>query len=95
MNRLLSVILITVSLILFFSGCEKVTEVSKVKTGGPEVVLFRALQFPLTDVKLLDGPFSHATELNIKTLLTYEPDRLLARFYSEAGLKPNAEQKRS
>lgn len=47
--------------------------------------------FILTDVKLLDGPFKHATELNIKSLLQYEPDRLLARFRSEAGLEPKAE----
>lgn len=47
--------------------------------------------FPLTDVKLLDGPFKHATELNIKSLLQYDPDRLLARFRSEAGLKKKAE----
>ena len=92
MNKLSSVVLITVLLILFCSGCDTKTEFSTVKTAGPEVVLFRALQFPLTDVKLLDGPFSHATELNIRTLLAYEPDRLLARFYSEAGLKPKSEQ---
>lgn len=47
--------------------------------------------FQLTDVKLLDGPFKHATELNIKSLLNYEPDRLLARFRTEAGLEPKAE----
>ena len=45
----------------------------------------------MTDIKLLDGPFLHATELDIKTLLNYEPDRLLARFYTEAGLKPKAD----
>lgn len=47
--------------------------------------------FALSEVKLLDGPFKHATDLNIKTLLNYEPDRFLARFRSEAGLKPKAE----
>ena len=53
---------------------------------------FRTLQFPLTEVKLLDGPFKHATDLDVQTLLGYEPDRLLARYYKEAGLKPKAEQ---
>lgn len=48
--------------------------------------------FAITDVKLLDGPFKHATELNIKSLLAYEPDRLLARFREQAGLEPKAEQ---
>lgn len=42
-------------------------------------------------MKLLDGPFKHATELNIQSLLNYQPDRLLAKFRSEAGLQPKAE----
>lgn len=48
--------------------------------------------FAITDVELLEGPFKHATELNIKSLLAYEPDRLLARFRKEADLEPKAEQ---
>ena len=75
---------------LFFSGCTQQDE-SIINTGGPEVVSFRALPFGLSDVKLLDGPFLRATELNMQILLNYEPDRLLAKFYSEAGLKPKAE----
>jgi DUF1680 family protein len=47
--------------------------------------------FPLTVVKLLEGPFRHATELNVASLLRYDPDRLLARFRIEAGLDPRAE----
>jgi DUF1680 family protein len=65
--------------------------IKKVKSGGPEVVGFRALPFDLGDVKLLAGPFKHATELNVKSLLNYEPDRLLAKFRNEAGLEPKAE----
>ncbi len=55
------------------------------------MVTFRALPFELTEVHLLDGPFKHATELNVKSLLNYEPDRLLAKFRTEAGLEPKAE----
>ena len=62
-----------------------------IKSTGPEVITFRALPFSLVDVKLLDGPFLHATQLDAKTLLTYEPDRLLSKFFTEAGLKPKAE----
>jgi DUF1680 family protein len=62
-----------------------------IETGGPEVVSFRALPFDLTEVKLLDGPFKRATELNIQSLLNYDPDRLLAKFRIEAGLQPRAE----
>jgi len=78
------------SLGLSISGCSS-HKLNHIKTSGQEVVSFRALPFDLTDVKLLDGPFLHATELDAKTLLNYEPDRLLSRFYSEAGLKPKAE----
>ncbi|MBK7477526.1 MAG: glycoside hydrolase family 127 protein [Haliscomenobacter sp.] len=46
--------------------------------------------FSLAEVKLLDGPFKHATELNIQSLLHFDPDRLLARFRIEAGLEPKA-----
>ncbi|MGD0341606.1 MAG: beta-L-arabinofuranosidase domain-containing protein [Bacteroidales bacterium] len=72
------------------SGCTTNNQPS-VKTGGPEIVSFRALPFSLTDVRLLGGPFLHATELDEKILLSYEPDRLLSKFYSEVGLKPKAE----
>ena len=55
------------------------------------MIAFRALPFDLTEVKLLDGPFKHATDLNVQSLLNYEPDRLLGKFRSEAGLEPKAE----
>ena len=45
-------------------------------------------EFPLSDVTLLDGPFKHARDLNIKTLLQYNVDRLLAPYRKEAGLVP-------
>ena len=35
-------------------------------------------EFPLGDVTLLDGPLKRARDLNIKTLLQYDCDRLLA-----------------
>lgn len=57
------------------------------KEGPPKAVE----PFPLTEVKLREGPFKHATELNINSLLSYDPDRLLARFRIEAGLEPKAE----
>lgn len=45
-------------------------------------------EFPLSDVKLLDGPFKHARDLNIEVLLKYDVDRLLAPYRKEAGLEP-------
>ena len=47
-------------------------------------------EFPLGDVTLLDGPLKHARDLNIKTLLQYDCDRLLAPYRKEAGLQPRA-----
>jgi DUF1680 family protein len=71
-------------------SCKTSTE-NRITTTGPEVVEFRALPFKLDRVKLLDGPFKKATELNIKSLLNYDPDRLLAKFRTEAGLEAKAE----
>lgn len=45
-------------------------------------------EFDLSDVKLLDGPFKQARDLNIETLLKYNVDRLLAPYRKEAGLEP-------
>lgn len=59
--------------------------------GKNEAVPFRVKTFSLNEVKLLDGPFKHAMELDMKVLLNYEPDRMLSKFYKEAGLTPKAE----
>ncbi len=80
------------AIFLLLATCSESTNQERIKTKGPELIDFRVLPFELSVVKLLDGPFRHATEQNIKTLLNYEPDRLLSRFYSEAGLKPKAVQ---
>ena len=45
-------------------------------------------EFPLGDVKLLDGPLKRARDLNIQTLLQYDCDRLLAPYRIQAGLEP-------
>ena len=47
--------------------------------------------FPLRQVKLLDGPFKQACDLNVDVLLQYDTDRLLAPFLKEAGLTPKGE----
>ena len=48
-------------------------------------------QFPFSDVRLLSGPFQHARDLNIKVLLQYDVDRLMAGYRKEAGLTAKAE----
>ena len=47
-------------------------------------------EFWLGDVTLLDGPLKTARDLNVKTLLQYDCDRLLAPYRKEAGLEPKA-----
>ncbi len=47
--------------------------------------------FPISDVKLLEGPFKHARDLNLEVLLQYDTDRLLAPYRKEAGLEVKAQ----
>jgi len=50
----------------------------------------RPALFPLSQVRLLEGPFKHAQDLNLRYLAALEPDRLLAPYRTEAGLDPKA-----
>ncbi len=86
--------LLTAFLCMLIIGCRQSdsnVEVNTIKGAGSEIIDFRVISFDLDDVKLLDGPFYRATELDKKVLLNYKPDRFLARFRIEAGLKPKAE----
>ncbi len=47
--------------------------------------------FPLTSVRLLDGPFTDAVKANRSYMLALDPDRLLAPFLREAGLPSRKE----
>jgi len=92
MKKILKSALIYLVVCASFQACKQQSaKEHSIKTGGPEVVDFKVLPFKISDVKLLDGPFKHAIGLNEASLLKYEPDRLLAKFRIEAGLKPKAE----
>jgi len=54
-------------------------------------VPLQAREFPLSAVRLLDGPFRRAMDVNRAYLLRLEPDRLLAGFRREAGLAKKAD----
>lgn len=62
---------------------------NKVKVAP--VAAIKAQEFPLTDVRLLDGPFKRAMELDKAYLLSLDPDRLLHTFRLNAGLPSNAQ----
>ena len=54
-------------------------------------VPMKARAFPLEEVRLLDGPFRHAMELDEQYLLALDVDRLLHNFRVNAGLPSHAE----
>ena len=91
--KLLSLLIVVITVVGMTGNCQSPNKHNAtIKGTESEVVPFRAITFNLEDVKLLDGPFKHATELDEKVLLNYEPDRFLARFRIESGLEPKAEQ---
>jgi DUF1680 family protein len=55
-----------------------------------DAVLLQAVPFPLDEVRLLDGPFKQAMQLDQQYLLSLEPDRLLHNFRVTAGLPSTA-----
>jgi hypothetical protein len=58
----------------------------KIKPSVP----MKATAFALEDVRLLDGPFKHAMELDAKYVLSLDADRLLHNFRLNAGLPSTA-----
>ena len=44
--------------------------------------------FRLSEVKLLEGPFLNAQQVDLQYILTLDPDQLLAPFLKEAGITP-------
>lgn len=51
-----------------------------------------AVSFQLSDIRLLEnGPFRHAMDKNAEWLLILDPDRLLHRFHTNAGLDPKGD----
>lgn len=52
----------------------------------------RVKSFPLSQVRLLNGPFKQRQKALLRYLLMIEPDRLLAPFRLQAGLVPKAER---
>jgi hypothetical protein len=61
------------------------------KRKADNAIPLRAYAFDLRDVRLLDGPFQRAQELDKQYLLSLDPDRLLHTFRLNAGLPSSAE----
>ncbi len=78
--------------LLIFAGIVSVSVISGAAVPEVKVRPDQPVRlFPLSAVRLQDGYFKDATLANRKYLLEVEPDRLLAPFLREAGLKPKAE----
>ncbi len=56
----------------------------------PDKVALKVQPFALTEVRLLDGPFKQAMQLDGLYLLSLDPDRLLHNFRVNAGLPSSA-----
>ena len=81
-------ILIVLALFVSASGaCAETGSALGDKTKVSPIVALQAEPFPLQNVRLLDGPFRHAMELDRNYLLSLEPDRLLHSFRLNAGLR--------
>ena len=66
--------------------------VAEAQTGKTTAVKSTALQaFRLQDVKLLPSVFKDAETTDLHYIMAMKPDRLLAPYLREAGLKPKAE----
>lgn len=76
---------------LLISGSLNFINTAELDEKVESAALLEVRPFDLNQVRLLDGPFKSATELNRQYLLKLEPDRLLAWFRKEAGLKQKAE----
>ncbi|PZP37644.1 MAG: glycosyl hydrolase, partial [Pseudopedobacter saltans] len=58
---------------------------------GQAQIVQKVESFDIGNVRLLDSPFKHAEDLDLKYMLELNPDRLLAPFLREAGLPQKAE----
>lgn len=77
--------------VLFAHAPARASRPSPEKSNGSNMVKLKAEAFPLEEVRLLDGPFKHAMELDRKYLHSLDPDRLLHNFRVTAGLPSTAQ----
>lgn len=81
---------IAILFILLLAGCtvKESTPKFEVETASGIV---QAKQFELKDVELLQSPFKAAMHRDGLYLLSLDPDRLLAPYWKEAGVDPDAD----
>jgi DUF1680 family protein len=89
MNRVLGLLIIVVSFLMLAPKAQA-DALAGSKSKVKAVIPMKARAFPLQDVRLLDGPFKHAMELDRRYLLSLDVDRLLHTFRLNAGLPSSA-----
>ena len=77
--------------LIFFSAAADELDGPTSKIKVQPVVPLKVHSFALEEVRLLDGPFKHAMELDKEYLLALDVDRLLHNFRTNAGLPSNAQ----
>lgn len=93
MHKLISRVLPAASAVLFAfciqdAGCHAAERHENADRQKSRLaVSFRLLPVPINNIRLTDGPFFHAQEMDRKWLESMDPDRFLSGFRSEAGLK--------
>lgn len=85
MRRILCTVLVLSSFLVSVAQ-SYIPEKKNTKVKVQPVVPVKAFAFPLSDVKLLASPFTKAMQLDSAYLLSLSADRLLYRFYKNAGL---------
>jgi hypothetical protein len=87
MKRILLTNITLLLLTLVLNAQSYVPELKNARIKVSPVVPIKNYAFSVKDVKLLDGsPFKNAMEKDAAYLLVVEPNRLLHRFYMNAGL---------
>ena len=84
-------VVICIALEVTVMGCTTKNDMFAIKSKAIKVqpkIEMKAHPFNLEQVRLIDGPFKKAMELDANYLLEIEPDRLLSRFREFSGLEP-------
>ncbi len=92
-KRTVSVLALALALLASTSDPGAADELAdtRAKTRVPPFLPLRLQAFPLQEVRLLEGPFKHAMELDQAYLLSLPADRLLHNFRINAGLRSSAQ----
>ncbi|MBL7219839.1 MAG: glycoside hydrolase family 127 protein [Phycisphaerae bacterium] len=91
MKKMLTMTTLITSLLMSTMAGASAPEQGEKKYSVAPKVPIEAYAFSLSDVRLLDGPFKKAMDLDAKYLLDLQPDRFMSLLRKQAGLKPKGE----